>query len=219
MYGATRATMTLISVAGAGLLLWLGDRVLDPGTRPSTWDYWGWVGLCAAAGLALALGQLLGGWTKWGWPRLSGGVFLVGFLPTLFIGAWIAATFEPGGSWLQRHTFDWTDDIGLDGLVGDLGGSALHISAIAVIVGLVLGFSFDTSGPRVRRQVVDGYREAPVVPEGPPVAGAGYAEQAVPEQPDEVRVDEDETRVVRDDAGDTRVMPDESAEEPPSRSV
>jgi hypothetical protein len=232
MYGITRATMTLISVAAAGLLLWLGDQLLDPGgSRQSTWDYWGWVGLCAAAGLALALAQLLGGWTKWGWPRVSGSVFLAGFLPALVVGAWIVATFDPSESWLQRHTADWSDDIGVDGFVNDIGGSGLHVAAIAVIVGLVLGFSLDTSGPRVRRGVgAEGERLAPPVPEGPPVAGAGYAEQAVPEQREEVvREDAGETRVVRADeperhvagdeepaAGETRTVP--PSETPPRRT-
>jgi MFS family permease len=211
MYGVTRATMTVISVAAAGFLLWLGDRVLDPnGSRPSTWAYWGWLGLCAAAGLALALAQLLGGWTKWGWPRVSGSVFLVGFLPALVVGAWIASTFDPSESWLQRHTSNWSDDIGVDGFVNDVGGSILHVAAIAVIVGLVLGFSLDTSGPRVRRgAVTDQERRAPVVPEGPSVAGAGYAEQAVPEQPGETRDETGEARVVREDGSETGVRQDQ----------
>ena len=45
----------------------------------------------------IALSQLLGGWTKWGWPQVSGKVFLVGFLPTLIAGGWILAAQEPGG--------------------------------------------------------------------------------------------------------------------------
>jgi hypothetical protein len=213
MYGVTRAMMTLISVAGAGFLLWLGDQLLDPGgPRQSTWEYWGWLGLCAAAGLALALAQLLGGWTKWGWPRLSRSVFLAGFVPTLVVGAWIAATFDPSESWLQRHTADWSDDLGVDGFVNDVGGSAFHVAAIAVIVGLVLGFSFDTSGPRLRRGAVAEERRAPPVPEGPPVAGAGYAEQAVPGEPETVvRDDAAETRVVRQEEPETRVLRDEES--------
>jgi hypothetical protein len=221
VYGATRATLTLLSVVGAGFLLWLADQLLDPSSsRPSTWEFWGWLGLCAAAGLALALGQLLGGWTKWGWPRVSGSVFLAAFVPTLIVGAWIAATFDPSQSWLQRHVADWSDDIGIDGLVNDLGGSILQVSAIAVIVGLVLGFSLDTSGPRVRRGVVDEDRAAPPVPEGPAVAGAGFAEQAVPPQREPVgRDEESETPVARDEAPETRVVPAESVRDPETGEV
>ena len=32
-------------------------------------------GIVAGAGLTMALSQLFGGWTKWGWPRISAGVF------------------------------------------------------------------------------------------------------------------------------------------------
>jgi len=142
----TRATLTLIGVAAAGLLLWLGLQISP--IRASVGEYWAAVGLFAAAGLSMALSQLLGGWTKWGWPRVSGNVFLIGFLPALIAGGWVVAAGEPGDEWLGGHVRAWSDDIGIDGPVDDL---PQVIPALAFGVGLVLGLTFDTTGPRVRK--------------------------------------------------------------------
>src|SRR5919205_979794 len=103
MYGLTRATTTLLAAAVAGFLVWLATQ-FDSTTDG---EYWAIMGLIAAAGFVMAISQLLGGWTKWGWPRLEPAVLLLAFGP-----------------------------------------------------GLVLGFSFDTTGPRVAREVVA--EEAPV---------------------------------------------------------
>src|SRR5215204_5789111 len=100
------------------------------------------MGLIAGAGLVMALSQLLGGWTKWGWPTLSPTVFLLGFLPTLVVGGWILLTQQPEGGWQQSRFEGWTSDIGITGLVNDIG---TWLPAIALIVGLVLAFSFDTT--------------------------------------------------------------------------
>ena len=145
MYGLTRGTLTLIGVLVAGFLLWLGAQILPD--EPTTGEYWAAVGVVAAAGLTMALSQLLGGWTKWGWPRVSGTVFLLGFLPALILGGWVLAAVDPGDSWLGRHVENWSDDIGIDSLVGDLG---TMYPAIAFGIGLVFGLTFDTTGPRVR---------------------------------------------------------------------
>ena len=79
--------------------------------------YWAAVGLVAIGGLVMALSQLLGGWTKWGWPRVSGHVFLVGFLPTLVVGGWMLAAHEPANYWLGRHVRSWSGDMGIDDLM------------------------------------------------------------------------------------------------------
>src|SRR5436853_7281190 len=81
MYGLTRGTMTLLGAAAAGFLLWLATQVNDN----STGGYWIAIGILAAAGLTMALSQLLGGWTKWGWPRVTGTVFLLAFIPALVV--------------------------------------------------------------------------------------------------------------------------------------
>src|SRR2546423_3939808 len=141
MYGLTRGTVTLIGAAVAGLLIWLATQINDR----STGGYWAVYGVIAAAGLTMAFAQLLGGWTKWGWPRLSVNVLLLGFLPALIAGGWVVAAGQPGHSWLSDHVRNWSNDIGVDGFVAHL---QLAWQALAFGVGLVLGFVFDTTGPR-----------------------------------------------------------------------
>jgi hypothetical protein len=146
MYGLTRATLTLLGVTLTGVLLWFATQVLpDESSSASRGEYWSALGLVALGGLVIALSQLLGGWTKWGWPRISGNVFLLGFLPTLIAGAWLLAAQEPENYWFGRHVRSWSGDIGIEGLVNDLG---LMIPAIALGIGLVFGLTFDTTGPR-----------------------------------------------------------------------
>jgi MFS family permease len=150
MYGLTRATLTLIGAAAAGVLLWLATTVVpDSLADASRGGYWAAFGLVALGGLVMALSQLLGGWTKWGWPRVSSHVFLVGFVPTLIVGGWMLAAHEPQNYWLGRHVRSWSGDIGIDGLVDSLG---LLLPAIAFGIGLVFGLTFDTTGPRIPRR-------------------------------------------------------------------
>ncbi len=52
----------------------------------------------------MALSQLFGGWTKWGWPRISVGVLLIGFLPVLVVGGWVLLAGQPDANWFQRHS-------------------------------------------------------------------------------------------------------------------
>jgi hypothetical protein len=151
MYGLTRATLTVIGAAAAGVLLWVATTVVpDNLSDASLGGYWAAFGLVALGGLAMALSQLLGGWTKWGWPRVSSHVFLVGFLPTLIVGGWMLAAHEPANYWLGRHVRSWSGDIGIEGLVDSLG---LMLPAIAFGIGLVFGLTFDTTGPRVPRKL------------------------------------------------------------------
>jgi hypothetical protein len=142
MIGVTRGFSTLAGAAVAGILLWFATQV---GAETTT-DYWATYGLIAAAGLAIALSQILGGWTKWGWPRLSLGVFLLGFLPVLVAGGWVLLARQPA-DWM--NTSNWSRDLGVYGLVADLGNI---LPAIAFGVGLTFGLVFDTSGPR--REIV-----------------------------------------------------------------
>ena len=141
MYGLTRATTTLLGAGVAGLLLWLATQI----SNDSIGGYWARIGLVAGAGLVMALSQLLGGWTKWGWPRLSVPVLLTAFLPVAFVSLWIVLAGEPGNGWFHSHVLEWTRDIHVSGLVNDL----IEVTAvIAFGVGLVFGFTFDTTGPR-----------------------------------------------------------------------
>ena len=142
MIGITRGISTLAGAAVAGILLWFATQI---GTQTST-EYWSTYGLIAAAGLAMALSQILGGWTKWGWPRFSLGVFLIGFLPALVAGGWVLLARQPA-DWM--NTSNWSRDLSIYGLVADVGNV---LPAIAFGIGLTFGFSFDTAGPR--REVV-----------------------------------------------------------------
>lgn len=146
-----RALFTLLGVAAAGLLIWIASQF----DLTSTTEFWVAMGLIAAAGLSLGLSQLFGGWTKWGIPVLSPGVFLFAFIPTAVVVGWILLATQPEGGWQQERIAGWTDDLGITGLVNDLG---VFPAALAMGLGLVFAFSFDTTGPR-RHEVVDRERE------------------------------------------------------------
>ena len=174
MRGLTRGAATLIGVAVAGFLIWFGATALPSDGDATIGEFWWAVALIAAAGLVMALSQLLGGWTKWGRPHISRNVFLLGFLPALIAGGWVVLAAEPANHWLGSHVRDWSDDIGLESLVADL----LKVwPAIAFGVGLALGLSFDTTGPR------DAERRTVEEAEAPPERVAVESEpdrQAVP---------------------------------------
>jgi hypothetical protein len=158
-YGPTRATMTLLGVAVAGFLVWLATQV----NSRATGGYWAAYGIVAGAGIVLALSQLLGGWTKFGLPRLSGSVLLFAFLPTLIVVGWIAVFHQPSGGWFRNHAIAWSGDLGIDGFVRDMGEL---LSVLALGLGVVFGYCFDTTGPR---QVALAKRDAAVT-EPTPVA-------------------------------------------------
>ncbi len=138
MIGITRGVSTLVGAAVAGFLLWLATQM----GSDTNGSYWATYGLIAMAGLTMALSQILGGWTKWGWPRLSTGVFLIGFLPVLVTGGWVLLARQPADFF---NTSNWSRDLGVDTFVGDLGEL---LAVIAFGIGLTFGFCFDTTGPR-----------------------------------------------------------------------
>ena len=189
MLGLTRSVLTLVGVVTAVVLIWAAAQIGDD----STADYWALYGLVAAAGLTMALSQLLGGWTKWGWPRLSGTVFLLGFLPAFLVAGWVLAAGQPDENWLQQHVVDWSDGLGLEGAVEDLVDLA---GPLAFLAGLTFGFTFDTTGPRVRREVVE--------PEAAPVPPS--------ERRTEVREHETPTEVVNGDRETPLTRHEEPAE-------
>lgn len=139
MMGITRGFSTLIGATVAGFLIWVSTQT----GSGSAGEYWASYGLLAAAGLTMALSQILGGWTKWGWPRLSAGVLLLGFLPVLIVGGWVLLARQPADFF---NTTNWSRDLGIDGFVGDLGEV---LGAIAFGIGLTFGVCFDTAGPRL----------------------------------------------------------------------
>jgi hypothetical protein len=141
MYGLTRATTTLIAAAVAGLLIWFATQL----NADNLGGFWAVYGLIAGAGLVMALSQLLGGWTKWGWPRVSTAFLLLAFVPIAIVSLWIVLAAEPGNGWFHRHVLSWSGDLHIRGLVDDL---KAYVPVFAFGIGLVFGYSFDTTGPR-----------------------------------------------------------------------
>ncbi len=141
-HGPARALMTLLGVGVAGLLAWLTTNISDT----STGGYWAAYGILAGAGLVMALSQLLGGWTKWGRPSFSPTVFLLAFVPTLIAVGWIFVFHQPHSTLGRGHVMSWSNDIGINGFVKDMGGDLLTMLGFGL--GLVFGFCFDTTGAR-----------------------------------------------------------------------
>jgi hypothetical protein len=153
MIDFTRGISTLVGAGVAGFLIWLAAQI----GSGSASEYWTTYGLIAAAGLTMALSQILGGWTKWGWPRISPGVFLLGFLPVLVVGGWVLLSRQPADFF---NTSNWSRDLGVAAVVSDLGEV---LSAVAFLIGLTFGLTFDTTGPRRAVDVrPDEERVAPV---------------------------------------------------------
>src|SRR5262249_44820734 len=126
-------------------------------------EYWATYGLIAGAGLVMALSQLLGGWTKWGWPRISLGVLLWAFVPAAIAVLWIVAFHQPHHGLGRNHIRRWSHDMGIGGFVTAFGASA---GVPASGLGLLFGYTFDTTGPRARRAPTPGAEAAAQ----PPVA-------------------------------------------------
>jgi hypothetical protein len=202
MRGMTRGTVTLLGVGVAGFLLWLASQF----DADATGEYWAGIGLVAAAGLTMALSQLLGGWTKWGLPRLSGAVFVLGFLPVLVVGGLEVLHAQPDSG---SFGAGWAGDLGLGDLAADL---EAVVPAIAFAIGLVFGITFDTADrpARVLDEPVDGvpdrreYVEPVAVPRGadadePTVAERRAVSAGVVERgPDGMEEDRDEAAAAAD---------------------
>ena len=184
-----RALFTLAGVGAAGLLIWLAQTF----DLTSTNGFWAAMGLVAAAGLALGLSQLFGGWTKWGLPVMSPGVFLLAFIPTAIVVGWILLATQPDGGWQQGRFSGWSSDLGITGFVNGLGTLP---AALAMGVGIVFAFTFDTTGPRTR----DVVEEERVIPDED-VHDYDDREVVVPAGTTATRTDGDRTMVA---AGDSR---------------
>jgi hypothetical protein len=141
-HGPTRALITVLAVGVAGLLAWLTTTTVSD---KSTGGYWAEYGILAGAGLVMALSQLLGGWTKWGRPRVSAPVLVLAFVPTLIAVGWILLFHQPHSTLFRGHIESWSRDLGIDGFVKDMGDV---LAVLSFGLGLVFGFSFDTMGAR-----------------------------------------------------------------------
>lgn len=179
MYGMTRATTTLLGAGVAGLLIWIAAQVNDH----SLGAFWAVYGLIAGAGLVMALSQLLGGWTKWGWPRISISVFVWAFIPVAIAVLWIVAFHQPHHGLGRNHIRKWSNDIGIDGFVEDF---TQFVGVLAFGLGLVFGYAFDTTGPIVHRERREAPADATVAEpteSGEPPAGPAAAERTAPAPP------------------------------------
>jgi hypothetical protein len=132
--------MTLLGGGAAIFLIWLATQISDE----SNGGYWAQYGVVAGAGLAMAFSQLVGGWTKWGRPRISPTVLLIGFLPVLVVGGWILLAHQPHSGVYRGTILNWSSDLGIRGLVDDFTGM---LPAISFLIGLTFGLTFDTTGP------------------------------------------------------------------------
>jgi hypothetical protein len=204
MYGLTRGTVTLLGAAVAGLLVWLATQVNDK----STGGYWAVYGLIAAAGLVMALSQLVGGWTKGGLPRLAINVFLLAFIPTLIAAGWVIVAHQPHPNWFRNHVLSWSSDISILGLVRDL---VEYVSVLAFGIGLILGFSFDTAAP-AQHGAFGRRRRAAAVPAGGAAAPTTDDDATAPTAREEAAAREDSA------ARRTRLRRRDREREPAERS-
>jgi hypothetical protein len=137
LYDATRGLATALAAGLAGVLLWLATLV-----GVQTVDrFWESMGLVAAAGLVVALSQVIGGWTKGHGVRVSPGTFLLAFVPVLVCVGWILTATQPGSGWHEGTVVRWSHQLGIFGLVHDLG---LWHGVLAFGLGLMLGLTLDT---------------------------------------------------------------------------
>jgi hypothetical protein len=72
---------------------------------------------------------------------------------------------QPDANWFQRHTTSWSNDIAIEGVVDDL---RTYLGVLAFGLGLVFGFTFDTSLPEFRRRVPERVEEPVAVPAAEP---------------------------------------------------
>jgi len=144
-HGPTRAIVTLLAAAVAGLLAWTTTTI----GHNTTGGYWAVYGILAGAGLVMALSQLIGGWTKWGRPTFSPTVFLLAFVPTAIAVGWILVFHQPHSTLWRGNVTNWSGDLGIASFVKDMGGPLLTMLSFGL--GLVFGFCFDTT-PSLRRR-------------------------------------------------------------------
>src|SRR6266700_1704182 len=107
MNGLTRAGLTVLGAATAGVLLWLAAQV----GRTSNGGYWGAMALVGCAGLAFAVTQVRG---RNGHPQAMLGM---GFVPVFVAAGWVLYALQPDGSWVRDHVLAWSGDLGSRGVV------------------------------------------------------------------------------------------------------
>jgi hypothetical protein len=170
MRGATRAISTLAGIAAAGVLLWAAAQV----GRHSTGGYWASYAIAAAAGLVLGLSQLRG---RNGRPVA---LLVTCFVPVLVVAGWVLLAMQPHSNWFRGHVLNWSGDLGIRGVVLDLG---TWLGVLALGIGYTLGVALE---PAPRRQVVTAPAaelEPATVHDAEPVQAEPVQAEPVPAEP------------------------------------
>ena len=136
MNGLTRAGATLLGAAAAGALLWVAAQI----SRDSNGGYWATAGIVGCAGVVLALAQLRG---RGGHPPA---MLALGFLPVLIAAGWVLIAMQPHGNWFRHHVLSWSGDIGIRGVVEDVG---TWVGVLAFGIGYTLGLALEPMPRRV----------------------------------------------------------------------
>jgi hypothetical protein len=168
-----RAVATLVAVAACGFLLWYVPHF----NRWTTGGYWGVIAVTAIAGVLIGLSQV----HTEGKTRRS---FLFAFLPVVVAAGWVILATQPRGTWIRDHVLSWSDDLGIDHAVHNLGE---HVAVLAFGLGVIFGATFE---PKLLRRGPKKVVAAPVpveVPPGepPPAADTVVGEPSVEEPPAE----------------------------------
>jgi hypothetical protein len=137
MIDITRGLFVLAAAAAAGALIWVATffELASPD------EFWAVMGILAGGGIVLGFARSVGAMHVGLRPRFNVGVFLVGFLPAAVVGAWILLATQPAGGWQQQRLESWSSDIGVGGLVADIG---VFAAVIAFGLGLLLTWSLGT---------------------------------------------------------------------------
>lgn len=167
LHDTTRGLAMLLGAGTAGLLLWVATQV----GQQTTGRFWASMGIVAGAGLAFAVLQAVGGWTKGLRLRLSIGAFVLGFLPALVVSVWVLLATQPGGGWHGGRIASWSSSIGVLDVVHDLG---LWHGVLAFGLGAVLGLSLGVVPVAGEVVVVD---DAPAATAGAPAVVTTTADE------------------------------------------
>jgi hypothetical protein len=139
----TKAMTLAVAIAAAGALIWFAGRF----DGPTAHDYWISLGLIAAAGLIVGV-ALRAHAAQAASPTVT--------LVSLLVTTWVAIANQP----THGHVTNWSHDLGIGGVVSDLG---VHISVLAFGACVVVATA--AALPRRSRASVPAVDGEPVAPE------------------------------------------------------
>ena len=153
MYGLTRGVTTLIGVAVAGGMIWLASWM---GPRDSVSDYW--IAMEIRRGRRTRARRLPAArrLDEYSMPRISRPSCCWASSRRWSRAEWVLVAAQPGTNGRGARSATGRT-IGISDVVADV---TPIVGAVALGLGVVAGFVFDTAGPRVRDEVVDEERGA-----------------------------------------------------------